>query len=186
MKKINPNEITIKSCTVEDIAFIADYISNCSEEFLRSFGADKKKVPPTEILIENLRKNLDDHGIVKNFAIAYYNGQRIGHCNVNNIVENDSGVIHAQIWDASLRNVGVASSSLIKACDHFFDLLNFKKIIFKVPHINASANGVMNKMGLPVLGSVIYEFPLMIEPIACNLYEVDKITLDKLKNKLTL
>ncbi|MES2802754.1 MAG: hypothetical protein V4654_09705 [Bdellovibrionota bacterium] len=102
MKKINPDDITIQSCTVEDIAFIADYISNCSEEFVRSFGADKKKVPPKEILIENLRKNLDEHGIVKNFAIAYYKGQRIGHCNVNNIVENDSGVIHAQIWDASL------------------------------------------------------------------------------------
>lgn len=183
MVKIAPNDIQIRNCTAEDIESIADYLCNCSEEFLKSFGADKKKVPPKEILIENFKKNLDSRGILKNFAIGSYKGQSVGHSNVNNIIENESGVIHGQIWDPALRGIGASSISIIKSCDHFFDEFNFKKIIFKVPHINSPANRAMEKLGFSSLGSVIYEFPLMIEPINCYLYELDRKSLEELKRR---
>lgn len=39
MGRINPDDIAVKSCAAEDIEYVADYTCNCSEEFLRSFGA---------------------------------------------------------------------------------------------------------------------------------------------------
>ena len=85
MEKVSSKDIIIKSCTSTDIEFIVEYLSNCSEEFLRSFGADKKKIPSKEILTENFKKLLDSQGIIRTFVIVWYKNKRIGHFNVNNI-----------------------------------------------------------------------------------------------------
>ncbi len=181
MEKVSSKDIIIKSCTSTDIEFIVEYLSNCSEEFLRSFGADKKKIPPKEILTENFKKLLDSQGIIRTFVIVWYKNKRIGHFNVNNIIENESGIFHGQIWDTALRGLNIGLISGIMACDHFFKELNFKKIIFKVPLINGPANRAIQKLGFSSLGVVTYEFALMIEPLSCNLYEVDKNRIQELK-----
>ncbi len=181
MEIINTDQNQIKPCSIEDIELIASYFSGCSEEFLRSFGADKKKVPPKDKLIEILKSHLNAEGFVSTFAIAIHQGKKIGHCNVNNIIENESGIMHAQIWDEKYRGVGVSTACLAKACEHFIDLFKFKKIIFKVPIINQPANRIMQKLGLISLGTSMYEFSMMIEPLVCNLYEVDHSKLVELK-----
>lgn len=179
MQKFDKHELTVRSCASEDLEHIVDYTCNCSEEFLRSFGADKKKVPPKDVFIQNLQKNLDQQGVLRNYVIVYYQNRRVGHYLVNNFIETESAVFHGQIWDEELRGIGLGPVSAALACVHFFAQYNFNKIIFKVPKINGPANKAIQRCGLPILGTVIYEFALMIEPIECYLYEVERWQLDQ-------
>jgi RimJ/RimL family protein N-acetyltransferase len=183
MSSISPDDIVIRNFQPEDIVPLVDYWTGNSEEFWRVRGIDTSKIKPRSEFIALYEKAFQERGDLKNFATIVFRGIAIGVHGIAEVVENESGVFHAHIWNDAHRGQGIGIFSYLKAADFFMKKFALKKIIFKTPKINISANRVKQKIGIPCLGDTIFESPILIKPLEANLYELDETLLTQLKRK---
>lgn len=114
-----------------------------------------------------------------------YNDKAIGIHGVTHVIDGESAIMHAHIWYPEYRQKGIAYFSYPLAMDFFMIKLDLKKIIFKTPKINIGANKVKQKLQIPYLGDTVFDGPVLLKPLAANLYEVDRVLLKQLLKKIS-
>ncbi len=183
LHKVLPADIDVRNFTHRDIEPLVKYWTENSEEFWRARGVDKAKLKPKDEFTAVYEKALLEKDDIRNAAVIVFRGDPIGVHALTDIVENESAIFHAHIWYENYRGLGIGVFSYLKASEFFMKKLNLKKIIFKTPKINKSANRIKEKIGIPCLGDTIFEAPILIEPLKANLYEIDEKILSCLKNQ---
>ena len=176
-------DILIRAFQKEDIEPLVGYWTGNSEEFWRIRGIDKLKLKSRSDFISVYEKAFRETGEVQGLATILYRGQSIGIHSLTDIIEHESAVFHAHIWSEVHRGLGIGVFSYLKAADFFIEKLKLKKIIFKTPKLNLAANRVKEKIGITCIGDTVFESPVLIAPLSANLYELDKVLLEKLKVK---
>lgn len=164
--------VTVRSLVLNDIDFIVNYWFSHSEDFWVSRGVDIKKIGTPESYKESLLKKFKIHSEIPSIIIIECNGKPVGHHAISHILPNESAVFHAHIWLDESRKKGTCSISYIKACRHFMNAFNLKKIFFKTPKINVGANKLKEKIGLKKIGDTIFDSPILLRPLESNLYEL--------------
>jgi RimJ/RimL family protein N-acetyltransferase len=183
MNKILSLDIDIRDFTRQEIEPLAKYWTGSSEEFWRARGIDKSKLQSKESFTAAYEKTFAEKGDVRSISVILLQGAAIGVHTLTDIIESESAVFHAHIWDEKHRGRGIGVFSYLKAADFFMKKLNLKKIIYKTLKINKSANRIKEKIGIPCLGETILESPLFTGPLEAKLYEVDQILLAELKKR---
>jgi hypothetical protein len=84
--------------------------------------------------------------------VILYDNMPIGVNLFNQIIEGDSALFHAHIWNADFRKKGISSYTYPNASLIFMERFNLKKVIFKTPALNIGALRVKEKLGLMPLG----------------------------------
>ena len=183
MSKTKSTDVTIRDFLPEDIIPMVNYWTQNSAEFWKVRGVDKEKLNTEGEFTERYKNAFLNNGGVKTIAVIQFFGKAIGVHSLTDLIENESAVFHAHIWDEENRKRGIGFYSYLKATEYFMVKLNLKKIIFKTPIINIGANRIKEKLGIPKIGDTIFESPILFLPLEANLYEFDRDMLKKLKEK---
>lgn len=183
MGQINSEDVSIRDFLPEDIKPLVNYWTQSSAEFWKIRGVDKLKLPSEKEFTERYQDAFQNFGGVKTLAVIVFQGKSIGVHSLTELVENENAIFHAHIWDDENRKLGIGFYSYIKAAEYFIQKLNLKKIIFKTPKINAGANRVKEKIGIPCIGETVFESPILFSSLDANLYELDRELLVKIKLK---
>lgn len=184
MLKAKSEDITIRNFLQEDISPLVNYWTKNSAEFWRVRGIDKAKLYSEQEFTDYYESTLRNDGDVKTVAVILYNGTAVGVHTLTDLIENESAVFHAHLWDEKYRTIGIGFYSYIKAAEFFMNKLRLNKIIFKTPKINIGANRVKEKLEIPCLGETVFESPVLIAPMQANLYELDRELLLKIKSRM--
>nr|BDT28266.1 GNAT family N-acetyltransferase [Bacteriovorax sp. HI3] len=184
MDKIKKDDISVRRFLFEDITPLVDYWTKSSAEYWRERGLDKSKLSSEKEFTEYYENSFKTSGGVRTIAVILFRGKPIGVHTLTDFIENESAIFHAHIWSDEYRKKGIGFYSYPAAIEFFMDTLSLKKVIFKTPLINAGANKVKEKLGIPCLGETVFESPVLIGPLEANLYEVDRELLQKIKQRI--
>lgn len=178
---LTPADVEIREFRPEDIVPVVDYWTANAPEFWHARGIDPAKLLPREAMLAGYETAFRERGGVKMTVVIVYQGRAVGMHGLTEVVEGESGIFHAHLWDAASRGKGIARVSYVKACDWFMDSLGLKKLIFRTPKLNPAPNRVKEKIGIPKIGETLLDLPMLKEPLPANVYELDRALLDKLK-----
>lgn len=103
--------------------------------------------------------------------VILYDDKPIGVNLVNQIVEGESALFHAHIWNPNFRRKGLSPFTYPHSSYVFMERFNLKKIIFKTPVLNIGALKVKEKLGLKSLGLTKLELPFFDKPVDANIFE---------------
>ena len=183
MNSTKSTDVTIRDFLPEDIIPMVKYWTQSSAEFWKVRGVAKDKLNTEGEFTERYKNAFLNNGGVKTIAVIQFFGKAIGVHSLTDLIENESAVFHAHIWDEENRKRGIGFYSYLKAAEYFMYKLNLKKIIFKTPIINIGANRIKKKLGIPKIGETIFESPILFAPLEANLYELNLELLEKIKKK---
>jgi hypothetical protein len=96
-----------------DYQRVVDYFLCADESFLRGMGVDADRLPDRHAWLERLLPDLTLPDSQKQtfYVGRDYQGQRVGHCNLNQLVYGVQAYAHLHLWDRATRRGGLALSS---------------------------------------------------------------------------
>ena len=143
------DKLTIKLLDETDIPFVLDYWMNASPSYLAGMGADYNKFPSPcdfeKMLVKQIRTPLEE---AKGLATIWLiNGERVGHCNVNQLEFGKRANMHLHLWNPSQRMKGYGKLLLEKSIAFFFHELELE-ILYCEPYVlNPAPNRILPKVG---------------------------------------
>ncbi len=183
MTAVRSQEVEIRDFRRKDIPALVQYWTENSAEFWRARGVDPTKLMARDEFIAKYESIFAEVGDVKGVAVIVFRGLSIGVHTLTSLIEGESAIFHAHIWSEEHRGQGIGVFSYLKASEFFMKKLSLKKIVFKTPKLNQAANRIKEKIGIPKLGDIIFDAPILINPLDSNLYEIDINLLSQLKLK---
>ncbi|MCO5144009.1 MAG: hypothetical protein M9962_13045 [Oligoflexia bacterium] len=176
--KINKHNFVVRPMEEDEVSFMLDYWQNCTPEDLERMGVDVKKIPLREIFKKNILDSFANPiEKTKSFYLTWYVGDvAIGFTSLKNIIYSESGEMHLHIWDVSSRGKGYGAVLFCKAALEFYRIFNLKKIICEPRAINPMPNGMLKKIGFPLVKThekASSELSLFCE---LNQYDINKET----------
>lgn len=181
--RVSGADVAVRAFRREDIIPLVDYLTGSTEEFWRVRGVDKAKLLPRGESIENYEKRFREQGRVPTIVTIELRGVAIGVHTLTHLVQGSSAVFHAHIWREEHRRLGIGVFSYLKAAELFFSELQLEKLLFKTPKLNAGAHRVKEKIGIPPLGDIVFDAPVLISPLPATLYELSPALLAELKKR---
>lgn len=163
--------VSVRELQQKDIAAIADYWYKATEAELMAMGADKKLLPKRNEFEAMLQQQiLLPYNSKRAYALIWeYNGEAIGHCNVNPVTYVKEAYMHLHIWKQEARRKGIAAKLVKLSLSYFFNNLKLERL-FCQPHAdNIAANRVLEKAGfifvkeyITTPGSINFEQPVKL------------------------
>ena len=185
MADANFFNVTIRDFYPSDFESLANYWTLKSSKYWLNLGIDKSKMKSKDQFLNFFNEKYQQHQDVPTVCVIEFEGKPIGVHTVSDLVDHESAVMHAHIFDVEFQKRKIARYSYPKAIDHFLKKLNVKKIIFKTPKINIGANKVKQNLGIPCLGDTVFDSPLAIALLPANLYEVDRLLANQLLKRIS-
>ena len=148
MNSTKSTDVSIRDFFPEDITTMVNYWTQSSTEFWKVRGVDKTKLSTEGEFTERYKNAFLNNGGVKTFGVILFRKKAIGVHSLTDLIENESSVFYAHIWNEENRKRGIGFYSYLKAAEYFMHKLNLKKIIFKTPIINIGANRIKEKLGI--------------------------------------
>lgn len=179
---IKISDVNIDKLKSEDIDPIVSYWYDTPKEFWLQRGVELKFRHSRDEMGEKL-KSLIDEGVTTH-CVVDFKGHRIGMHTLTHI-ESERAIMHAHYWDPSFRGQGIGPISYVKAIEWFIDKNNFQSLIFQTPKANSAANRVKEKLGIPVLKEVVFDGPVLVQPVPAWQSEVRKEDLPDLYHRLS-
>lgn len=149
MTRLEPEKISVRELTEDDIGFIANYWLNSDQDFLIGMGVDLEKLPSEKDLREMLMTqiHLPDTKRSSLALILDIDGRPSGHCNVNGISYGEEATMHLHIWNAAGRRKGIGTRMVLAALPVFFDRLKLQTIWCEPYAENPAPNRTLAKAG---------------------------------------
>jgi hypothetical protein len=94
-----------------DYERVVDYFLCADESFLRGMGVDPDRLPDRDAWLERLLPDLTLPDSQKQtFYVGWdYEGRRIGHCNMNQLVDGIHAYAHLHLWDRATCRRGLGT-----------------------------------------------------------------------------
>ena len=137
--------LIVREANLDDIYLIVNYWMASTDAHLVGMGVDLKKVPNKEDLTIALT-----HAITtkKSYAIIWeYNGEAVGHTNVNNFTVGKEAYMHIHLWKNNKRQKGLGLEFIRKSLPLYFNNLQLETVFCEPYALNPAANKVLRKIG---------------------------------------
>lgn len=128
---------------------VLDYFLCADEAFLRGMGVDPGKLPHRDVWLERLLADLTRPDSQKQtFYLGWdYEGTRVGHCNVNQLVYGDQAYVHLHLWARTTRGAGLGSELFRQSVRLFFQRFALQRLYCEPYAENPAPNRVLTKTG---------------------------------------
>jgi len=135
--------------SVRDYERVVDYFLTANEAFLRGLGVDLSKLPDRESWIRRLSADLerDDQEKEAFFLAWIFNGESVGHSNINNIKFAEEAYLHLHLWNPDLRKAGLGTEFLKRSAQTFIDRFLLKRLVCEPWSENPAPNQALLKTG---------------------------------------
>ena len=132
-----------------DCERVLDYFLTADSLFLRQMGVEPSLLPDRESWLRALVADLDrDDGEKKTCFVAWvYDGESIGHSNINNISLGNEAHIHLHMWKPDLRKGGLGTEFFKRSAQWFIGRFRLNRLICEPWAENAAPNRVLLKSG---------------------------------------
>jgi RimJ/RimL family protein N-acetyltransferase len=136
-----------------DYEGVVDYFLNADERFLRGMGVDPDRLPDRAAWLTRLLPDLTRPDSQKQtFYLGWeYEGARVGHCNVNQLIYGDRAFLHLHLWDPGARRAGLGTHLLRRSIEVFFQRLALQRLYCEPYADNPAPNRVLIKAGFSFL-----------------------------------
>ena len=136
-----------------DIPLICDYWMGASPAYLKSMGADYKKLPSRDQFKSMLEEQikLPPEKQMGFATIWCLDDQPIGHCNINQIEYGDRAKMHLHIWNPELRLKGMGSQFVKLSLNIFFERFKLWHLYCEPYANNPAPNKTLTKVGFTYL-----------------------------------
>lgn len=147
------DRLSVRALDLKDIPHIVSYWTTASQDFLERMGADANKVLPSEQLTSNLRKLYEtpEREAKTFYMIWQVNDEAIGYSCLKNISYGKSGEMHLHMWNADFRGKGYGGRLFCLSALEFFRRFELKQIHCEPRSSNPFPNGMMRKVGFPLI-----------------------------------
>jgi RimJ/RimL family protein N-acetyltransferase len=161
-----------------DIPFLINYWLTADEAFLKSMGADIKKIPSREILEQMLSEQIiTSLPEKKSYCIIWLeNNQPIGHSNVNKIKFGEEAYMHLHLWKNETRQKGLGAAFVKLSLPWFFEDLQLKRIYSEPYALNPAPNKTLEKAGFHFVKEYITTPGLLNFEQIVNLWRMDRVS----------
>jgi RimJ/RimL family protein N-acetyltransferase len=143
----------VRPLGTDDLDGIIAYFTEASQADAERMGLDRNRVPPATQLRSNLNKMIATPADrLSSFVLAWcVDGETIGHSSLKNIIAGDVGSMHLHMWRGDLRGKGYGPRLFCLSALDFYDRFNLKRIICEPKADNPMANGMLKKVGFPLI-----------------------------------
>ncbi len=181
-------EVALRDLERGDLDAYVEYWHRPGNRALAALGVDPRKVYPAKKMREMLELNIANNAALPESRLAtvaiVYRGRAVGVHELTNLVPGDSAVMHAHIWDESLRGRGIGVISYVKAMKLYFERFGLRTIRFETPKVNAAANRIKEKLGLRPTGSGTFGLPILSGTVETDSYAVEPAELARLYDEV--
>lgn len=141
--------LKVRKMTISEIPLMVDYFLDSSSEFLKGMGADKKKLPSREKWINKLEKDFLKKKEDREFyyLIWLFNGEPVGHSNINKIDYGNTATMHLHLWQIGERKRGLGSEFLKMSIPIYFREFELNRLLCEPKAENEAPNKVLIKLG---------------------------------------
>ncbi|EKS9794147.1 MULTISPECIES: GNAT family protein [Burkholderia] len=184
MNRIHLSDIHVDDFIEQDIAPCLDYWYRSPSALMESMNVDVDKLPSErrmrELLTILVRWNCSGAAPAPILAIRHM-GRAIGVHELTHLSPGCSAVMHAHIWQARYRGIGIGSVSYPAAMRIFFERFSLKCIRFETPIDNLSAQSVKRKLGIEPQGEGTIDMPMLRTPVKTISYRVLRKELEEIE-----
>jgi RimJ/RimL family protein N-acetyltransferase len=179
---MNPENLSVREITAEDIPHIISYWQNATPEYLHGMGVVPAYVPDFEQWHAMLSGQiLSPYEKKQSYCIILMvDGEPIGHSNINKIIFGKEAYMHLHIWRADLRKTGIGSKLVRMAIPYFFKNMQLETLYCEPYTLNPAPNKTLEKLGfewvkeyVTVPGTLNFEQPV-------NLWQMTRAHLETL------
>jgi RimJ/RimL family protein N-acetyltransferase len=145
--------LAVRPLAIDDLDGIIAYFTELSQADANRMGLDRNRVPSATQLRSDLNKVIAaPPDRPSTFVLAWcVDGETIGHSSLKDIVPGDLGRMHLHMWRADLRGKGYGPRLFCLSALNFYDRFNLKRIICEPKADNPLANGMLKKVGFPLI-----------------------------------
>jgi RimJ/RimL family protein N-acetyltransferase len=168
--------IRLRDLQEEDIPALVSYWADSSPEYIRSIGADPRKVPSRDQLQTTYRSALPENGPGRSRIVLIaesIKGNLIGYTNLS-IKSAEESYAHVHILDPAYRSRGVAQALFPRAMRQFFRLVPIRKILMQTSPENQRVNRFLQAVGLTPERVHIENPDGMARPGEFNVYTLER------------
>ncbi len=147
---MSTGKTSIRPLQRDELRKVVEYFYAASDTLLETMGVDRAKYLPEAEWRALLDADFDNELTQRQFFYVgwEYEGELIGHCNINNIIFGDRANIHAHIWNPERRMSGLGLRLLRDSVGYFFAKFDLRMIIAEPCADNPGPNRVLRKLGL--------------------------------------
>ena len=156
----------VRPLTLEEHRKVVEYFHNADNDLLFAMGADRAKLTAKEQWFAALREDFARE--LRQRCFCYlgweYDGELVGHSNINAISFGECANIHLHIWGNGFRERGLGVWFIQRSVNYFMREFELQKIICEPYAENPAPNRVMEKLGffpvkkyLTVPGAICFE-----------------------------
>ena len=137
-----------------------------------------------EMLLLNIARRDEKPGGVETILTIKVRNVSVGVHELTHLAAPTSGIMHAHIWDASYRRLGIGMVSYVKALRRFFDRCGLEQILFATPSHNVAARRVKERLGIRPVGTGVLRWPIMTKPVETISYRVLRAEMPMLERNM--
>jgi RimJ/RimL family protein N-acetyltransferase len=141
--------LSVRPARLEDYPHIVDYFLNGDKEFHLGMGVESSKLPKREdwltLLHENHHRPLEKKSFF--YVIWEYNGEAIGHSNINKIVFGQEAYTHLHMWRKDVRQKGLGQQFMTMSLPYYFREFNLQTLFCEPYAGNEAPNKTLRKLG---------------------------------------
>lgn len=182
------DEVELRDLERGDLDAYVEYWHRPGNRALAALGVDPRKVYPARKMREMLELNIASNAALPESRMPtvaiVYGGRAVGVHELTNLVPGDSAVMHAHIWDESLRGRGIGAISYVKAMKLYFERFGLRTIRFETPKLNPAANRIKEKLGLRPVGSGTFDLPILSGTVETDSYAVTRDELARIEDEM--
>ncbi|WP_176045605.1 GNAT family protein [Burkholderia sp. BCC1644] len=184
MNPIRLSDIHVDDFAERDIVPCLNYWYRSPPALMESMNIDVEKLPSErrmqELLTILVLRGCSGMAPVPILTIRHMD-DAIGVHELTHLDAECSAVMHAHIWYARYRGIGIGPVSYLAAMRIFFDRFDLQSIRFETPASNASAQSVKRKLGIEPYGEGVIDMPMLRHPVKTVSYRVLRHELDSIE-----
>ena len=130
-----------------------DYFLTADDAYLLGMGVDRGLLPDRDSWLRMLVPDLErDDPEKQAFYVAWiYNGEAIGHSNINKIRFGEEAFIHLHMYKPDLRKAGLGAEFFKRSAQTFVERFKLKRLLCEPWAGNEAPNRVLLKVGFRFL-----------------------------------
>jgi RimJ/RimL family protein N-acetyltransferase len=170
------DEVELRDLAPDDLDAYVEYWHRPDNPALSALSVDPRKVYSAKKMREMLALTIANNAALPRSQMStvaiVYAGRTVGVHELTHLVPGDSAVMHAHIWDPSLRGRGIGLISYVKAMRLYFERFGLRTIRFETPKVNSAANRIKEKLGLRARGSGTFDLPILSRAVETDSYAI--------------
>ncbi len=143
----------IRPLNADELGLVVNYFHSASNKLLVTMGVEKSKLLPVDEWTQLLLDDFDNEPTKKKFYFVgwEYEGQLIGHSNINKIEFGKSAMVHIHIWNQTEREKGLGTWFFKQSINHYFEVFRLAKIVCEPCAENPAPNKVLQRLGCEIV-----------------------------------